>query len=129
MPDLVDIDLDALAAPPKRAKLGGKVYKLPGDMPLELFFRVQSFEQRVENGENEVTVLSEIRDELLGLFQVYQPTMKKLPPMGVLELAQALPRIYAGGAVGEPPPNRETRRQRKRTPSKTSPQTRRPTSR
>lgn len=114
---LVDVDLDALAKPPKRVKLGGKVWKLPGDMPMDLFFRVQAFEQRIDAGEDQVGVLAEIKDELLDLFKVHQPTIKALPNMGVLELAQALPRIYAPGTAGEPRPNRATRRSKKRTPS------------
>jgi hypothetical protein len=132
MPDLVDVDLDALAQPPKRVKLAGKVWKLPGDMPLELFFKVQSFEHRVDAGEAETAVLQEIHDELLALFQVHQPGLKALPAMGVLDLAQALPRIYAGGAVpGEAQAETPTPRSRKRTPSRPAAPSRaaRPTSR
>lgn len=117
MADLVDVDLDALATPPKRVKLGGKTWKLPGDMPMDLFFKVQAYEQRLDAGEDQFAVLAEIKDELLALFQVHQPTTKALPSMGVLELAQALPRIYASGMAGEPPENRATRRSKKRTPS------------
>ena len=114
---LVDVDLDALAPLPKRVKLGGKVYKLPGDMPMPLFLRVQNYEQRVEKGENENILLAELQDELLALFQVHSPTLKVLPEIGVLVLLQSLGAIY-GGAVGEAPaPNRATRREKKRTPS------------
>ena len=113
---LVDVDLDALAPTPKKVKLGGKVYKLPGDMPMGLFFRIQAFEQRTAAGEAETVLLAELRDELLGLFQAHQPNLKELPEMGVLALLASLGTIY-GGAVGEAPPNRETRRQKKRTPS------------
>lgn len=130
MAELVDVDLDALASKPKRVKLGGKTWKLPGDMPMALFFRVQSFEQRIDSGEDQVDVLAEIKDELLALFQVHQPTLKALPDMGVLDLAQALPRIYApSGTAGEPPPNRATRRSKKRTPSSPPPRARPRTSR
>lgn len=119
-----DVDLDALAPIPKRAKLGGKWHKLPGDMPFPLFLRIQGYEARVEKGEDEGGLLSELSDELLKLFQVHQPTMKVLPEIGVTVLLQALGAIY-GGAVGEAPaPNRATRRQKTKTPSATKPRRR-----
>lgn len=117
----VDVDLDALAPKPKRTKLAGKIYKLPGDMPMELFFEIQAFEGRTDAGEDETVLLGELRDKLLTLFQVHQPTLKTLPPMGVVQLLQSLGAIY-GGAVGEPPaPNRATRRQKTKTPSSAPP--------
>jgi hypothetical protein len=116
MTPLGDVDLDALAPKPKNVKLGGKWWKLPGDMPMGLFMRIQAFEQRVEQGEDETTLLSELHDELLGLFQVHTPTLKALPEIGVLVLLGALGAIYGAGA-GEAPPNRATRRAKKRTPS------------
>jgi hypothetical protein len=137
---LVDVDLDALAPQPKWAKLDGKRYRVPGDMPLELFMRIQAFEQRAEKGEAEVELLAELANELLELLQVYTPTMKKLPPIGVLTLMQTLGAIYSSSSPpGEPaPPNRAARRaaapSKKRTPSpprasKASPRARPATSR
>lgn len=117
MADLVDVDLDALAPAAKKVRLGGKVWKLPGDMPMPLFLRIQAYEQRVAAGVDETVLLDELHSELLGLFQVYQPTLKALPEIGVLTLLQALGAIY-GGAVGEPPQKTETSRSKKRTPSK-----------
>jgi hypothetical protein len=118
MAELVDIDLDALAPTAKRVKLDGKIYKLPGDMPLSLFLRIQGFEQRVAKGEDETILLAELSGELLTLFQVYQPTLKALPEIGVLGLLGSLGAIY-GGAVGEPPaPKRAISPAKKRTPSK-----------
>jgi len=119
---LVDVDLDALAPAAKRTRLAGKIYKLPGDMPFPLFLRIQNYEARVEKGEDETTLLSELHDELLALFQVHQPTLKKLPEIGVLTLLQSLGAIYGGGAAvaPDPTPNRAARRQKKRTPSSTA---------
>ena len=119
MAELVDIDLDALAPVAKRVKLGGKIYKLPGDMPLQLFLRIQGFEQRVEKGESENTLLSELQDELLALFQHYQPALKKLPDIGVLGLLGSLGHIYGGGQMGEALAKTPTSPPRKRTPSST----------
>lgn len=114
---LSGVDLDALAPVPKNVKLGGRWHKLPGDMPLGLFLRIQAYEQRVDSGEDEAALLGEMSDELLTLFQVHQPKMTKLPEIGVLGLLGSLGAIY-GGTAGEPPaPNRQARRQRKKTPS------------
>lgn len=121
MPD-VDVDLDALAPAPKTVKLGGKRYKLPGDMPMGLFLRIQGYEGRVEAGADEAALLDELQGEILALFQVHQPAMKVLPEMGVVQLMASIGAIYGGGAaVGEPTPNRATRRSKKRTPSSTKP--------
>jgi hypothetical protein len=121
MAELADVDLDALAPRPKKVKLGGKLYKLPGDMPMPLFLRIQAFGQRTEQGEDETVLLSELHEELLGLFKVHQPALKALPEIGVLTLLQSLGAIYGGGAAADPTPaNRQARRQRKRTPSSTA---------
>ncbi len=115
---LVDVDLDALAPRPKTVKLDGKVWKLPGDMPLPLFFQLQAYEQRIEEGVTESVLLAEMSDALLSLLKVHQPQLKELPGIGLQTLVAALPAIYSGGAaVGEATPNRETRRQRTRTAS------------
>lgn len=122
----VDVDLDALAPVAKRVRLGGKVYRLPGDMPMPLFMRIQGYEQRTAAGEDETILLGELSGELLTLFQVYQPALKTLPDMGVVQLLASLGAIY-GGAVGEAPaPNRATRRQKTKTPSSAPPRRRAP---
>jgi hypothetical protein len=132
MPEpLADVDLDALVPRIKTAKLNGKLYRLPYDMPMPLFMKLQGFENRAEKGEDEIVMLAEVQAELLALFQVHQPTMKTLPPMGVQQLLLSLGAIY-GGAVGEaPPPTPQKPRPRKRTPSKPQARARakRPTSR
>jgi hypothetical protein len=128
----VDVDLDALAPAPKRVRLNGKVWKLPGDLPMELFFRFQGYEQRVEAGEDEYEIVKEITAEIVALFQVHQPTLKKLPPLGLKQLVQVIGSVYGGQVPpGEaPPPNRAARRQRKaRTTSKPRPSRPRATSR
>jgi hypothetical protein len=128
---LADVDLDALVPRTKTAKLNGKLYKLPYDMPMELFMRLQDYEGRAAKGEDELVMLAEVQDELLKLFQVHSPTMKTLPPMGVQQLLLSLGAIY-GGAVGEaPPPTPPKRPPKRKTPSKPQARARarRPTSR
>lgn len=115
---LVDVDLDALAPSPKKMRLGGKVWKLPGDMPMELYFRLQSFDEQIKAGADETGLLASLRDELLELMQVHQPTLKELPAgIGLRTLIGALPAIYSGATEGEGTPNRATRRSKKKTTS------------
>lgn len=128
-PQTVDVDLDALAPAPKRVKLAGKVWRLPGDMPMDLFMRMQTYGPRLLDGADESELLAELQGELLALFQEYQPTLKKLPAMGFVQLMRALGDIYGPGEPpGEAAPpagNRVARRARTRTPSK-APSPRRP---
>jgi hypothetical protein len=129
---LCDVDLDALAPAPKRVRLGGKIYKLPGDMPMDLYIRIQSYGQRLEAGADETSMMQQLADDLLTLFQVHQAALKALPSIGVVGLVQALPAIYGRGGLGElaPPvaaPNRATRRAKTRTPS-SKPRARKPAS-
>lgn len=121
MPTPIDIDLDALAPPNKRVKLAGKVWQLPGDMPMELFIRTQGYEARVSAGEDEAQMLVELKDEILALFKVNHPELKELPQIGLVQLLRSLGQIY-GGQTGEAPAaNRATRRARTRTPSSKKP--------
>lgn len=118
----VDVDLDALAPAPKRVRLAGKVWLLPGDMPMPLFMRTQGYEARVAAGEDEASMLLELQGEILELFQVHQPKLTGLPQIGLVQLLKALGQIYGGVPPGEvTPPNRAARRARTRTPSSTRP--------
>lgn len=120
----VDVDLDALAPAPKRVRLAGMVWRLPGDMPMPLFMRTQGYEARVAAGEDEAGMLLELQGEILELFRVHQPKLTKLPQIGLVQLLRALGQIYGGGPAGEaPPPNRAARRKRTttRTTSKSRP--------
>lgn len=120
----VDVDLDALAPTPKRVRLGGKVWQLPGDMPMPLFMRTQGYEARVAAGEDEGQLLIELQAEILALFQVHQPKLTELPEIGLVQLLTALGQIY--GQLGEAtPPNRAARRASTRTTSR-APRTRAP---
>jgi hypothetical protein len=119
MADTVDVDLDALVPTPKRVRLAGKVWELPGDLPMELFLRTQAYEQRIAGGEPEVNLVRELNAEILELFRVHQPGLERLPAIGLVQMMRALGQIYGPGAPpGEAtPPNRAARRQRTRTAS------------
>lgn len=49
------IDLDALVPELRQVKLGGVVYKLPGDMPLEIFLRINKAAQQSEDDDSDET--------------------------------------------------------------------------
>lgn len=111
----VDFDLDALAPTPKQVRIGGVIYALPGDMPLELFIKVNAFDQRLKAGEDEGQVVEELYDEVLALFQEHQPDMDSLPRgVGLTGLLGLVVGTYSGqgqdddaaGAEGKPPAGR-----------------------
>jgi hypothetical protein len=113
-----DLDLDALAAPPRRVKLGGKWWKLPGDMPMELFLRTQTYQARTEAGEDEGQMLVELKDEITGLFRVHHPSFELPAGTGLIQLLKLLGAVYGpGDALGEVTPNRAARRSKTRTAS------------
>jgi len=45
------VDLDALIPEPKVATLGGKEYRLPGDLPMEIYLRVQHAGEKEDDSE------------------------------------------------------------------------------
>lgn len=94
------VDLDAIAPKPKKVKLGGKTYTLPGDLPVETVLAIEQAEQAEKDGAApEVNLLYK---HLLDLFQVHHPEIKKLP-IGMVQLLLAIPTIYFGvGGKGKP---------------------------
>lgn len=118
MPEKI-VDLDALAGDPVRVKIRDRWYRLPPDMPVELYLRLTA----VENApEGEAT--DEIRrmaDEVLKLFQdpaFGDPSIRALPPIGIKQLLGFLIQVYGDQAAeeadGAPPPRRPGRRSRPR---------------
>lgn len=103
----VDVDLDALAPVPKRVRLAGKVWKLPGDLPMELLMQLEQFEARSNKPEaDEYALLRDLQDVILGLFQVHQPTLRKLPTMGLFGLLRLIREVYGTDQLGEATPPR-----------------------
>ena len=61
------IDLDALVPDPRQVKLGGVVYELPGDMPLEIFLRVNKAAQaEADDGEGAMVSMIGALVDLFG---------------------------------------------------------------
>lgn len=79
------IDLDAVVGSPIRVKLRGEEYKLPPDLPAPTMLLFMEFEDRVAAAEkkgDDSAINEALRDayeEVLGLFQVYQPELETLP--------------------------------------------------
>lgn len=95
------IDLDAALPPDKKVRIGGKTYLLPGDIPVELFLKVQ----RAAGGDGSGDVVADLRDALLELFQARDRSMKSLP-LGMGQLMELIPRVYMGTGPDPPRPTR-----------------------
>jgi hypothetical protein len=104
-------DLDVLAGPDRKVKLAGKMYVLPGDIPVELFLRIAGYEKRLDEGTDEAELILELNDAVLELFNVVPLQRKtaavKSLPIGLRQLVQAVGVIYRGAgdvAAADPPP-------------------------
>ena len=84
-------DLDTLLGEDKQVRVRGKVYRLPSDIPVELYLRITSFDP--EDSEREV--IQKLHDALLELFQYGDPKLTVLP----LSVAQTI--LAVGAIYGE----------------------------
>jgi hypothetical protein len=97
------VDLDALVDPePKhvRLKKGGPVHKVPSDIPVDLWLRVNRYSV---GGHTNLEVIKGLHDAILELLQLANPTLAKLD-MNLSEVVDALPRIYFTSAADAAPP-------------------------
>jgi hypothetical protein len=121
VPSVTIVDLDAALAEPKQVKLGGKVWKLPAQVPVPLYLRAkQRAKELAEDPDADVDQLEEVHREVLALFQVYQPDLEAVP-CGIFQLFGLIERVYGGGQQ-EPG---EAKRTAARTGSKKPPPKRR----
>ena len=82
------VDFDAIREQPVEVKLDGKWYKLPSDIPIELYAEIQGRDE----GDDADIVLA-LRDQVLALLQIHQPKLKALP-CGVKEVFEIIPTVY-----------------------------------
>lgn len=68
-------DLDALVPEPKRAKLGGVEYNLPGDLPMEIFLRINKAGEH--ESESEAEALEMVISAMSDLFAWETPDSEK----------------------------------------------------
>jgi hypothetical protein len=108
MPD--SLDLSDLVGPPRRVHFdpeGKRVYLLPRDISTELYLEILSLQDRPDELEDHA-VVQQLHDQILELFQEYQPEMRRLPPVvSIPVLIQLLGRVYR--AEPDPTPAKPAR--------------------
>jgi hypothetical protein len=98
-------DLDALVPTDKQVRFGGITYSLPGDIPLEIFVRVNKA-QALEDEDRDSEAMEELVGSLTDLFSVksegrpeydsVRTTVEKvLRSRGVKVLTQLIQNIYS----------------------------------
>ena len=102
------IDLDELLGEPKKVRLGGRVWVLPPDLPVELYLRIVKLN---EEGAGEGDLVEALYEQLLELFRYKEPKLKELP-VGMNQLVTAVALIYGQADDGEgdavPPRKRQS---------------------
>ena len=103
------IDLDIVAGPPKRVRLGGRIFLFPADLPVETYLRI-NLAARAEDPGSEPDQFADLAEQLLELLQVHQPQLRRLPArIGLVTLLQAIPVIYGPGQPEDESARRPTR--------------------
>lgn len=106
------VDLDEVVPDGPRVKLGGVVYELPPDLPVELYLWLL----KANDGDPEVINMPEreqterLYGEVLELFRYKQPDLERLP-IRLSQLVTLIARVYGPGSsdddqVDAPPPRR-----------------------
>jgi hypothetical protein len=105
------IDLSDLLAEDKQVRLSqtGPVYTLPGDIPAELFLRIQVEAQRqvdalqAEDMSEMTAATRDLLDQILKLFQYGDPSMTELPgEASLVQLVQLIDRVYGSQSEAGP---------------------------
>ncbi len=101
------IDLDEALPPDITVKLGGKSYRLPGDIPTPLFLRIQQATGSLGTDDDGITALA---DAILDLFRTRDPSLTELP-LGLTQMVTLFSTVYGVQAEGEDddPPTGRTR--------------------
>lgn len=73
-------DLDSFVAENKTVKLGGKEYVLPGDLPFELYLRLNQAGELED--ESEIKALEAMMDAVGDLFAMLYPDDRKMSVKG-----------------------------------------------
>lgn len=111
-PDPTMKDLDALLAPRKQAKLGGHMFLLPGDLPLEIHLRIQ----QGLSDDDDTRGTNTIRDAFVDLLCFLDPdrmgdAAEVTRPLGLRTILRLTNAIYedaddieaeAAGAAADP---------------------------
>lgn len=113
-------DLSDLLKEPRKVRFepNGPLYVLPGDLPAELYLRIQI----AESAEITADYVKVLADQVLELFRVHQPDLDELP-CSLAQMVALIPRVYNDEEPEDPPkPPARQRASNKpsTTPAKTS---------
>lgn len=77
----VDLDLDALAPPPKTVRLRGRVYELPGDIGLDAIIRALQLSDNIgaDAEEESIAAMRELVEIIYDLFRECDPNFEPVP--------------------------------------------------
>lgn len=102
-----DLDLDVLAPPERSFTMGGREYRLPGDLPARTVVRFVEMGARMETMGDDVQANAEVLDEMIslvaGLVARYNPGVEKaeLEDMLTMPAVQQIMALAIGGTVGQ----------------------------
>ena len=93
----VDLDLDALAPPNRTLRLGGKVYELPGDMPIETVIHAMQLQAAIESedGRESLAAINELLEIIYGLFRLTNDDFEPMP-LSLGNIVQILGLVLSG---------------------------------
>ena len=102
------IDLDIAAPPDRRVKLGGKVWKVPGDPPTGWLLAFRSLTAKfADDNVDELDVVAQLRDAIVDLFLLRQDDEEAIcaavDTLGVPALVQVVNAIYSDAREPEAP--------------------------
>jgi hypothetical protein len=94
------IDLDEFVGGDKQVRLRGKVYRLPPDLPAELYLQINHYAQEHPDA-GEVETIEKLYEQALALFRYGDPNLKSLP-IGVAQVFNLVARVYGTGSQEAP---------------------------
>lgn len=98
------VELWEMLPEPKRVRFekDGPVYTLPGDLPAELYLRINQASQESDEAIS-AEYIAALADDLLRLLQVHQPDLDYLP-CSLTQMVALIPRVYTAEPDPPPPP-------------------------
>jgi hypothetical protein len=109
------VDLDAVLGEDKLVSLGGKTYRLPPDIPVELWLK---FTRYSGEGLSDEEMITRLYDGVLSLFRYGDPKLKDVP-LSMAQLVQVIGQVY--GEEGETEQARPTKQTNGASPRRSRP--------
>lgn len=66
-------DLDALVAPPREVRVGGRDWKVPASPPVAWMLAYEQLVTALDDSTTERDLVVLVRDQVTGLFEIHQP--------------------------------------------------------